>query len=169
MSTGAVVCLRQHRVRQDRRRLVRLHSLLGLHCTLRIVSLARKRRPARITRPHSVCWMGLLTWAPCCCVRTAFFVEVVLADIAAAHVDLSSRPVMPLAMHHEQVRLHPLINPFRSPVRPAPARPAFVRGGIRRAVPKGFPFFHVEWEDGGYAQIIEGEVGVGFLYFFHGQ
>ncbi|CAM9884283.1 unnamed protein product, partial [Ectocarpus fasciculatus] len=31
------------------------------------------------------------------------------------------------------------------------------RGGIRRAVPKGFPFFHVEWEDGGYANIIEGE------------
>lgn len=33
-----------------------------------------------------------------------------------------------------------------------------LRGGIRRAVPKGFPFFHVEWEDGGYANIIEGEV-----------
>ncbi|CAN0488016.1 unnamed protein product, partial [Hapterophycus canaliculatus] len=31
------------------------------------------------------------------------------------------------------------------------------RGGIRRAVPRGFPFFHVEWEDGGYAHIIEGE------------
>jgi len=38
--------------------------------------------------------------------------------------------------------------------------PKFLRGGIRRAVPKGFPFFHVEWEDGGYAQIIEGEVRV---------
>lgn len=32
------------------------------------------------------------------------------------------------------------------------------RGGVRRAVPKGFPYFHVEWEDGGYAHIIEGEV-----------
>lgn len=34
----------------------------------------------------------------------------------------------------------------------------FCRGGIRRAVPKGFPYFHVEWDDGGYAHVIEGEV-----------
>ena len=39
-----------------------------------------------------------------------------------------------------------------------PRRLILCRGGIRRAVPKGFPFFHVEWDDGGYAQIIEGEV-----------
>lgn len=32
------------------------------------------------------------------------------------------------------------------------------RGGVRRAVPKGFPYFHVEWDDGGYAHVIEGEV-----------
>lgn len=34
------------------------------------------------------------------------------------------------------------------------------RGGIRRAVPKGFPYFHVEWDDGGYAHVIEGEVSL---------
>lgn len=36
--------------------------------------------------------------------------------------------------------------------------PRTVRGGVRRAVPKGFPYFHVEWDDGGYAHVIEGEV-----------
>ncbi|CAM9147583.1 unnamed protein product, partial [Discosporangium mesarthrocarpum] len=33
------------------------------------------------------------------------------------------------------------------------------RGGVRRAVPKGFPYFHVEWDGGGYAHVIEGEEG----------
>eukprot|EP00557_Chaetoceros_sp_GSL56_P004031 CAMPEP_0176505014 /NCGR_PEP_ID=MMETSP0200_2-20121128/16260_1 /TAXON_ID=947934 /ORGANISM="Chaetoceros sp., Strain GSL56" /LENGTH=490 /DNA_ID=CAMNT_0017904523 /DNA_START=2380 /DNA_END=3852 /DNA_ORIENTATION=+ len=27
--------------------------------------------------------------------------------------------------------------------------------GLRRTIPKGFPYFNVEWDDGGYAQIIE--------------
>ncbi|CAM9665775.1 unnamed protein product [Choristocarpus tenellus] len=31
------------------------------------------------------------------------------------------------------------------------------RGGVLRAVPKGFPYFQVEWDGGGYAHIIEGE------------
>lgn len=27
--------------------------------------------------------------------------------------------------------------------------------GLRRTIPKGFPYFNVEWDDGGYAQMIE--------------
>jgi len=29
------------------------------------------------------------------------------------------------------------------------------QGGLRRTIPKKFPYFHVEWDNGGYAQIIE--------------
>eukprot|EP00558_Chaetoceros_sp_UNC1202_P011130 CAMPEP_0197253884 /NCGR_PEP_ID=MMETSP1429-20130617/66601_1 /TAXON_ID=49237 /ORGANISM="Chaetoceros sp., Strain UNC1202" /LENGTH=111 /DNA_ID=CAMNT_0042716703 /DNA_START=29 /DNA_END=364 /DNA_ORIENTATION=+ len=29
--------------------------------------------------------------------------------------------------------------------------------GLRRTIPKGFPYFNVEWDDGGFAQIIENE------------
>ena len=28
--------------------------------------------------------------------------------------------------------------------------------GLRGCIPKGFPYFYIEWEDGGFAQIIEG-------------